>query len=177
MPDALASRIASSIRDVPDFPHPGILFRDITPVIGDAALFRDVIREMSAPFQEQGIEVVAGIEARGFILGGAIAAALGAGFVPIRKPGRLPRARVRVDYALEYGSDALEAHVDAVSPGARVLLVDDVLATGGTAAAAIELLQRFGATIAGAAFLIELAFLRGRGRVAPADPLVLLRYD
>ncbi|HSJ08845.1 MAG TPA: adenine phosphoribosyltransferase [Longimicrobiales bacterium] len=161
----LAGRIASTLRDVPDFPTPGILFRDITPVLADGPLLREITAQLAAHHQGRGIDVVAGIESRGFILGGAVAAALGTGFVPIRKPGKLPHHRMRVDYTLEYGSDALEAHIDAFQDGARVLIVDDVLATGGTAAAAVELVRRLGAHVTGAAFLLELEFLSGRTRI------------
>jgi adenine phosphoribosyltransferase len=161
----LADRIARTLRNVPDFPTPGILFKDITPVLADGALLREITAQLAAHHEGRGIDVVAGIESRGFILGGAVAAALGTGFVPIRKPGKLPHHRMRVDYTLEYGSDALEAHVDAFRDGARVLIVDDVLATGGTAAAAIELVRRLGAHVTATAFLLELEFLSGRERL------------
>jgi adenine phosphoribosyltransferase len=161
----LFDRIHATLRDVPDFPKPGIMFKDITPVLADPPLFRDIIQHIGSFYAAEHIDVVAGIESRGFILGGALAVALGAGFVPIRKPGKLPHHSIRVDYQLEYGSDALEAHTDAIRPGARVLIVDDVLATGGTAWAAIELVRMLGGTVAGAAFLLELGFLNGRERL------------
>jgi adenine phosphoribosyltransferase len=164
--DDLSARITAALRDVPDFPRPGILFKDITPLLADPALFEAVVGEMAARHQGAGVQVVAGIESRGFILGGALALRLGAGFVPIRKPGKLPWERIRVDYDLEYGSDALEAHRDAVGRDARVLIVDDVLATGGTAYAAVELMQRLGAHVQGIAFLLELRVLEGRRRIA-----------
>lgn len=169
----LRQRVQDTLRDVPDFPRPGILFKDITPVLADPALFRDVVTGMAAQFRGSGIEVVAGIESRGFILGGALATELGAGFTPIRKPGKLPHQRLRVEYDLEYGSDALEAHIDAVRPGARVLVVDDVLATGGTASAAVQLVRQLGGDVAAAAFLLELGFLDGRRRL-PELPLFSL---
>jgi adenine phosphoribosyltransferase len=170
---SLAERVSASLRDVPDFPRPGILFKDITPVLADAALLREIVAHMAAQYDGAGIDVVAGIESRGFILGGALAAALGAGFTPIRKPGKLPHHRLRVEYELEYGTDALEAHVDAVRPGSRVLVVDDVLATGGTAGAAVQLVRQLGGDVAAAAFLIELGFLHGRRRL-PDLPLSCL---
>jgi adenine phosphoribosyltransferase len=162
---ALSARVASALRDVPDFPKPGILFKDITPVLADAPLFQDIIGHFADHYRAEGIDVIAGIESRGFIIGGALAAAMGAGFTPIRKPGKLPHQRVRVEYQLEYGTDALEVHIDAVGKGSRVLVVDDVLATGGTAAAAIQLMNQLGADVAGAAFLLELGFLSGRARL------------
>jgi adenine phosphoribosyltransferase len=172
----LRSRIDAALRDVPDFPRPGILFKDITPVLADPPLLRDIIRHMANVYADQRIDLVAGVESRGFILGGALAVALGAGFVPIRKPGKLPYERIRVDYELEYGTDALEAHVDAVPAGARVLLVDDVLATGGTARASLDLVRQLGGTVAGAVFLIELAFLGGRQRLQDVPLDILLTF-
>jgi adenine phosphoribosyltransferase len=162
---ALAARVTATLRDIPDYPRPGILFKDITPVLADRALFRSITMRMAELHAEHRIDVVAGIESRGFILGGAVAAALGAGFAPIRKPGKLPHARISVAYQLEYGEDTLEAHVDAVAPGARVLVIDDVLATGGTAAAAVQLVRQLGGDVIGAAFLLELEFLAGRARL------------
>jgi adenine phosphoribosyltransferase len=170
---SLAERVTAGLRDVPDFPRPGILFKDITPVLADPPLFQEIIAHFAAQFRDERIDVVAGIESRGFILGGALAAALGAGFAPIRKPGKLPHQRLRIEYELEYGTDALEAHIDAVASGARVLVIDDVLATGGTARAAIELMHQLGADVAGAAFLLELEFLAGRSRL-PDVPLSAL---
>jgi adenine phosphoribosyltransferase len=172
----LESRVHAALRDVADFPRPGILFKDITPVLADPPLLRDIIRHMAATYADQHIDLVAGVESRGFILGGALAVALGAGFVPIRKPGKLPYERIRVEYALEYGTDALEAHVDAIAPGARVLLVDDVLATGGTARAALGLVRQLGGTVAGAAFLIELGALQGRKCMDDVPLSVLLTF-
>jgi adenine phosphoribosyltransferase len=166
----LAGRVSATLRDVPDFPKPGVVFKDITPVLSDAALFGEIIAHFVDRYRPEDIAVVAGIESRGFIFGGALAAALGAGFAPIRKPGKLPHHRLRVDYDLEYGTDALEAHIDAVTAGGRVLIVDDVLATGGTAAAAVQLLRQVGGDVVGTAFLIELSFLAGRDRL-PNVPL------
>lgn len=163
--NALAARIQLALRPIPDHPKPGILFQDITPVLADGDLFRDVIAAIAADARAVGATHVAGMEARGFIVGAPVAAAVGVGFVPLRKPGKLPWQVVRESYALEYGEDALEAHRDAVGPGARVLIVDDVLATGGTAAAAGELVRKLGGEVAGWAFLLELGFLNGRARL------------
>lgn len=159
------------VRDVPDFPRPGIVFKDITPVLADAAAFAGAIAQMAAPWRGAPPDAVAGIESRGFILGAALAHALGCGFVPVRKPGKLPARTLAQDYALEYGSDRLEIHVDALPPGARVLVVDDVLATGGTLRAATALLRRQGADVVGADVLVELAFLRGREHWDDPAPL------
>lgn len=150
------------IRDVPDHPRPGIIFKDITPLLGNSAGFRFACDQMAAPFAGAGVTHVIAIESRGFLFGGVIASGLGAALVPVRKPGKLPAARSREEYALEYGTDALEMHSDAVASGGRALIVDDVLATGGTAAATCRLVARHGARIAGCAFLIELSFLSGR---------------
>jgi len=162
---------ARHVRDVPDFPKPGIVFKDITPMLGDAGDFAAAIDALAAPWREAGIDAVLAIEARGFILGAPLARALGAGFVPVRKPGKLPCRAFRQAYALEYGEDALELHADALRPGARVLLVDDVLATGGTLAAARALAAQSRAEIVGATVLIELAALGGRTRWDDDAPL------
>ncbi|HEX7120435.1 MAG TPA: adenine phosphoribosyltransferase [Longimicrobiales bacterium] len=161
----LAERLRRTIRDIPDFPRPGIVFKDITPVLADAALFPAVIDDLARAHADQGIDHVLGIESRGFIFAAPLAVRLGAGFVPARKPGKLPHRTLRVEYALEYGTDALEAHEDAIRPGDRVLLVDDLLATGGTAAAAVRLVERLGGTVVGASFVVELEFLDGRARL------------
>jgi len=153
------------MRDVPDFPRPGIIFKDITPVLADPVLFGDIIEHMAATWAGQGIDAVAGVESRGFIFGAPLALRLGCAFLPIRKPGKLPYRTVSVEYALEYGTDRLEAHEDAVVAGARVLVVDDVLATGGTALATIQLVERLGGSVAGATFLLELGFLHGAERL------------
>ncbi|HEX9166068.1 MAG TPA: adenine phosphoribosyltransferase [Gemmatimonadales bacterium] len=157
--------LASLIRTIPDYPKPGILFRDITTLLGDADGFRHVIDAITARYRGRGISRVAGIEARGFILGGAVAHQLGAGFVPVRKRGKLPHDTIGHDYALEYGTDRVEIHVDAVLPGERVLLVDDLIATGGTAEAAATLLRQAGAEVAEACFVIDLPDLGGAKRV------------
>jgi adenine phosphoribosyltransferase len=165
-----------AIRDVPDFPKPGIVFKDITPLLADAELFRRACEAMAAPFLGGGIALVAAIESRGFILGGMIASLLGAGVVPIRKVGKLPFTTRRVTYALEYGTDALEVHVDACVDRRRVLVVDDVLATGGTAAAACELIESVGGEVAGCSFLISLGFLGGAGRLPGRRIISVLPY-
>jgi adenine phosphoribosyltransferase len=168
--------IRSSIRDVANFPKPGITFKDITPLLLDAALFRQAIELMAAPFQGLGASRVISIESRGFLLGAPIALALNAGLVPIRKPGKLPAERDRVEYALEYGVDALEMHRDAVGPADRVLIVDDVLATGGTAGGAARLVRGQGAGVIGFTFLIELDFLNGRKQLQGERVEALLHY-
>ena len=159
------------IRDVPDFPQPGIVFKDITPLLADADGYAAAIDALATPWRGVALDAVLGIESRGFILGAALARALGTGFVPIRKPGKLPARTHAQDYDLEYGSDRLEIHADAVPPGARVLLVDDVLASGGTLQAALALVRRQGANVVGAAVLLELAALRGRTRWDGSLPL------
>jgi adenine phosphoribosyltransferase len=158
-------RARALLRDVPDFPKPGILFKDITPLLGDAEGFASVLDAMVERYRSEGIHKILGIEARGFIFGAALASRLGVGFVPARKPAKLPWRTDRVTYALEYGSDAIEIHKGSFEPGERVLIVDDVIATGGTAAAAVELARLQGATAVGAAFVIELSFLNGRKRL------------
>lgn len=160
------------IRDVPDFPKPGIVFKDITPVLADADGFAGAMAELAEPWRGVALDAVIGIESRGFILGAALARDLGVGFVPVRKPGKLPARTLALDYALEYGSDRLEIHADALPPGARVLVVDDVLATGGTLRAAVTLARRQGAQVIGAAVLVELAFLGARERWDDPVPLV-----
>jgi adenine phosphoribosyltransferase len=164
------------IRDVPDFPKPGIVFKDITPLLLDAVALRRAVELMAAPFQGAKVTRVVSIESRGFLLGAPIALALDAGLVPIRKPGKLPAERGRVEYALEYGTDALEMHRDAMGPTDRVLVVDDVLATGGTAEAAAKLVRTRGAEVAGFTFLIELDFLKGRARLSGERVEALLHY-
>jgi adenine phosphoribosyltransferase len=158
----MRSPLLDYIRDVPDFPTPGILFRDITPLLAEPSAFSEAIRAMAAPFRDSAVAKVLGIEARGFLFGAALARELGAGLVPARKSGKLPRQSVRVTYGLEYGRDSLEIHSDAFSRGERVLVADDVLATGGTARAAAELAEKLGAEIVGLTFLIELGKLEGK---------------
>ena len=172
----LIDRLRAAVRDVPDFPKPGVMFKDITPVLRDPVLFRDVTEAMAASFADSRITHVVGIESRGFIFGAPIALRLGAAFVPMRKPGKLPAAVLREEYALEYGTDALEVHRDAMTNGARALIVDDVLATGGTAAAACRLADRFGVPVVGCSFLIELSFLGGRAKLPGRDARALITY-
>ena len=171
----LTRQVLETLRPIPDHPKPGIIFQDITPVLGDGALLRGVIAAMAEPFQGKGVTHVLGIEARGFILGGAVAARLGAGFVPARKPGKLPWERVRESYDLEYGSDCLECHRDALGGKSRVLIVDDVLATGGTARAAGQLARGLGAEVVGWSFLLEIGALRGQGRLQGAISHIVAR--
>jgi adenine phosphoribosyltransferase len=165
------------IREVPDFPKPGILFYDITTLLKDAEGFRSVIDGLRRHYQSARVDTVLGIEARGFIFAPALAYALGAGFVPVRKPKKLPAECVSVTYDLEYGSDSLEMHKDAIGEGHRVLIVDDLLATGGTAAAAAHIVQKVGGSVAGIGFVIELTFLNGRQKLPGLDVFSLLRYD
>ena len=153
------------IRTIPDYPKPGIMFRDVTTLLGDAQGFKATIAQMAEPYRTVPVDAVAGIEARGFILGGAIADRLGCGFVPIRKKGKLPWKTIGEEYALEYGVDTIEIHEDAIRPGERILIVDDLIATGGTAEAAAKLVQRSGGTIVGAAFVVDLPDLGGRKRL------------
>jgi adenine phosphoribosyltransferase len=164
------------IRHIPDFPKPGILFYDITTLLRQPAGLKATIDRLAAPYVGKGIEAVIGIESRGFILGSAVAERIGAGFVPIRKPGKLPSKAIRESYALEYGSDALEMHEDAVQTGERVLIVDDVLATGGTAAAAAALVRQLGAELEGLSFLIELSFLNGKAKLPGEKVHTVLQY-
>jgi adenine phosphoribosyltransferase len=162
---SLADRLKARLRVVPDFPSPGIMFQDITPVLADAGLLRETVAAMAAPWRDSGVTHVAGIESRGFVFGGAVAIELGAGFIPIRKPGKLPYRRVGQDYALEYGSGRLEMHEDACPAGARVLVVDDVLATGGTARAACELVEGVGGRVVGCEFFLVIDALGGAHRL------------
>jgi adenine phosphoribosyltransferase len=165
------------IRDIPDFPRPGIVFKDITPMLLDPAAVDAAVRGIADWARPRGVEFVVAAEARGFILGAAVARELGAGFVPARKPGKLPAEVVTAEYILEYGIDALEMHADAVADGARVLIHDDLLATGGTARALAELVRSLGGTVVGCAFLVELAFLDGRRRLEGYDVHALVTYD
>ncbi len=165
------------IREVPDFPKPGILFYDITTLLKDPAGLRAVIDGLKDHYRDAKVDVVLGIEARGFIFAPALAYALGAGFVPVRKPKKLPAEAVSVTYDLEYGTDTLEMHKDAVSKGTRVLIMDDLLATGGTAAAAARMVESAGGQVAGVGFVVELTFLHGRARLAGRDVFSLLQYD
>ena len=166
--------VDSLLRDVPDFPEPGVLFKDITPLIADGAALAQVGRAMADPYREAGITAVVGLEARGFIFGTAVALELGVGFVPIRKAGKLPAATIALDYALEYGSARIEIHEDAVGPGERVLVIDDVLATGGTAAAAVDLIEQVGAEVAAVEVVVEISVLDGRSRLTGHEVGALL---
>jgi adenine phosphoribosyltransferase len=165
------------IREVPDFPKPGILFYDITTLLKDSAGLKGTIDAFKAHYEGAPVDAVIGIEARGFIFAPALAYALGAGFIPVRKPKKLPSECARVSYDLEYGSDTLEVHRDAIGPGSRVLIVDDLLATGGTARAVTQLVEQLGGTVAGAGFLVELTFLGGREKLSGYDVFSLLQYD
>lgn len=165
------------IRDIPDFPKPGIVFKDFTPLLLDVGAFDVAVSRLSRYGARLGVDLVIAAEARGFILGGALARELGAGFVPARKPGKLPHEVVSAEYALEYGVDELEMHADALADGARVLVHDDLLATGGTARAVCDLVSSRGAEIVGCAFVIELSFLGGRRRLAPYNVYALIDYD
>jgi adenine phosphoribosyltransferase len=165
------------IRDIPDFPKPGILFRDVTPLLQDAAALRAAVDAIAAPFQGESIDFVVGIDARGFVTGAPVALALNAGFVMVRKPGKLPGPTLKASYDLEYGSDQLEMRADALPSGARVLLVDDLIATGGTAAASLALVREAGADVVGCAFLIELIGLHGRKALDVDRVHAVLGYD
>lgn len=172
----LADRLKAHIRDVQDFPKPGIVFKDITTLLKNPEALKLMIDQMALMFKDEHIDYVAGIESRGFILGMPLAYLLNAGFVPVRKPGKLPAKTHRREYALEYGTDALEIHVDAIEPGKRVLLVDDLLATGGTAAAAISMLKDLEADLVAAIFAIELGFLNGREKLSSCKTISLITY-
>jgi adenine phosphoribosyltransferase len=169
--------LRAHIRDIPDFPRPGIVFKDITPLLLDPAALAEAVRGLSEWARPRDVRYVVAAEARGFILGAAVAHELGAGFVPARKPGKLPSQTVSAEYVLEYGVDALEVHADAFADRARVLVHDDLLATGGTARAVADLVRRLGGEVVGCAFLVELAFLGGRDRLDPFDVHSLVRYD
>lgn len=160
--------ISSRIRNIPDFPKPGILFKDITPLLGDAQALQATITHLHAPWKGERVDMVVGMESRGFLLGPALATALGAGFTPVRKPGKLPYKTLSATYELEYGTDRVEIHEDAIRPGMNVLIHDDVIATGGTANAARELVERLGGRIIGFSFIIELTFLNGSDRLGSA---------
>lgn len=174
---AAADILRERVRDIPGFPKPGIVFKDITPALADPEALDAIVQALAAWARALDIDVVIGAEARGFLLGPAIARELGAGFVLARKPGKLPSATIRAEYELEYGTDSLELHSDAVSAGHRVLVHDDLLATGGTAAALVSLVEQAGGVVAGCAFLIELGFLPGRERLGDANVHALVRYD
>ena len=172
-----ATDLRAHIRDIPDFPKPGIVFKDITPLLLDAAALRAAVQGLADLARALEVDLVVAPEARGFILGAAVAHEIGVGFVPARKPGKLPHETIAAEYLLEYGPDALELHADALASGARVLVHDDLLATGGTARALCDLVERLGGRISACAFLIELAFLGGRERLRPHDVQALITYD
>ena len=173
--DGAVARLRSLIRDVPDFPQPGIIFKDITALLGDARAVRDAVTLMAAPYRDAGIEVVVGVESRGFILGGAVAYVLNAGFAPVRKKGRLPGTTISIAYELEYGEAVLEMHADAIVGEQRVLVVDDLLATGGTATAAAALVEQMGGHVVGLAFLIELSQLAGAAALGSRPHTAVMR--
>jgi adenine phosphoribosyltransferase len=176
MPPAAALQLTDFIRAIPDFPKPGILFRDITPLLAEPRALREAIHQLADHYRTARIDYVAAAEARGFIFAAPLALELDAGFVPVRKPGKLPFDTHAFHYELEYGTDTLEIHVDGISPGKRVLLVDDLLATGGTVQACCKLVEKCGATIVGCAFVIELAGLGGRARIAPHEAFSLVSF-
>jgi len=165
------------IRDVPDFPKEGIVFKDITPLLGSREALRRTVEQLAAPFEDKGVDFVTGVESRGFIFGALVAQRLKAGFVPIRKPGKLPARTVSESYELEYGSDAVEMHADAFAAGSKVLMIDDLLATGGTMAAACKLVRRLGGRIVGLGFVVELCFLKGRGKLGGYDIHSLIKVE
>jgi adenine phosphoribosyltransferase len=170
-------RLRALIRDIPDFPRPGIVFKDITPLMADREALALAVRGLAEYAHPLSVDCVIAAEARGFLLGPALALELGAGFVLARKPGKLPYETIRAEYVLEYGTNQLELQTDAITPGARVLVHDDLLATGGTAAALCELVDRLGGQVVGCGFLVELAFLKGRERLAPHDAHALIAYE
>ena len=168
--------LKSAIREIPDWPKKGILFYDVTTLLKNGERFREAIDALIAPYRDQKIDIVAGVEARGFIFAPTVAYALGAGFVPVRKPGKLPAPTYRASYELEYGTDSLEIHQDSVQPGQRVLIVDDLIATGGTAKAVAQMIETMGAKVEGLSFLVELEFLHGRDKLADYNVSSILKY-
>jgi adenine phosphoribosyltransferase len=171
------ANIRAAIRDIPDFPKPGIIFKDITPLLNDGALFRKTIDILADRYRGQSIDTVLGIESRGFIVGSALACTLGAGFSVVRKPGKLPYQTHSASYELEYGTDKLEIHIDGIARNARVVIADDLIATGGTAAATAALVTKLGGTVVECAFVIELSFLNGRQKLKPHGVFSILQYD
>ena len=171
------TQLKSKVRDIPDFPKPGIVFKDITPLLADVTSFQTVIDTLAKRYSDKSIDAVVGIDARGFIFGGALAYRIDAGFIPVRKFGKLPHQTHHVEYALEYGTDKIEMHIDAIGPKHRVVMIDDLLATGGTAQAACELIEKTGATIVECAFVVELVFLKGRELLKNREVFSLLQYE
>jgi adenine phosphoribosyltransferase len=176
MPVPASIDLRDYIRNIPDFPKPGVMFKDITPLLSSPQAFRSAIEQLHEHFQGRGIDIIAAAEARGFIFGAPLAMQMGAGFVPIRKPGKLPYATIAQEYQLEYGNDRLEVHTDALTPGHRVLLLDDVLATGGTMRACRDLVMSTGADLVACAFIVELSFLGGRPKLEPCEVFSLITY-
>ncbi len=174
MADLLAARL---VRDIPDFPQPGILFKDITPVLADAPAFQEVVDRFVGWASSRAPDVIVGVESRGFVFGAPVALAMGVGFVPVRKVGKLPYHTLRQEYSLEYGTNVVEVHRDALQPGRRALIIDDLLATGGTASASAKLVEQLGGRVVGFSFLIELAFLNGRSQLAEYDIQTLLSFE
>ena len=173
----MAPNLTAYIRDVPDFPKPGILFKDITPLLGDAEALKAAVQALAAPYRNANLAAVAAVESRGFIFASAVACELGCGFVPLRKPNKLPAATTSATYELEYGVDTIEVHTDAIQPDDRVAIIDDVIATGGTAVAAVELVQNLGGELVGISFLIDLAFLGGSARLSDSPVHTVITYD
>ena len=173
----MALDLTAFIRDVPDFPKPGILFKDITPLLGDPAALKDAVQALAEPYRNANLASVAAVESRGFIFAAAVACELGCGFVPLRKPDKLPAETTSATYQLEYGTDTIEVHVDAIHPGDRVAIIDDVIATGGTAAAAVELVNGLGGNLVGISFLIDLAFLGGTAKLGDYPIHSVIIYD
>jgi adenine phosphoribosyltransferase len=169
-------RAASLMRDIPDFPEPGVVFKDITPLLADADAFNEVLDQTTVAAREMGAQGIIGIESRGFIFGAPVANRLHTGFIPVRKPGKLPHSTIAVDYSLEYGTNILEIHTDALFHGQRVVIIDDVLATGGTAAASAELVEKLGGIVAGYVFIVELSFLKGREKLEKYPVQALITY-
>ena len=171
------TQLEQYIRDVPDFPKPGIIFKDITPLLADPGALARTVEDLARPYEDVGVQAVAGVESRGFIFGSLVAMHLHVGFVPIRKPGKLPAETISQTYELEYGTDTIEIHADAIQPGQKVLMIDDLLATGGTMAAACQLVRKLQGDIVGVAFVIELAFLSGRDKLTGCDVKSLIVVD
>ena len=173
----MAPNLTAYIRDVPDFPKPGILFKDITPLLGDPDALKAAVQALAAPYRDANLAAVAAVESRGFIFASAVACELGCGFVPLRKPNKLPAETTSATYELEYGVDTIEVHTDAIRPGDRVAIIDDLIATGGTAVAAVELVQNLGGELVGISFLIDLAFLGGSARLSDYPVHTVITYD